>query len=103
MLAIQLAFLMCAQKEYKNNQLPMDRICEKNFTTYDIFLSSTLVDLGFKIEALDRTNEKRIEFCFQREKGLDKAIQAYWAHKLRVEPQSFSSNLKNLKNRIYSN
>lgn len=81
----------------------MNTTCEKYFTTYDIFLSSVLVSLGFKIEALDRTNKKRIEFCFQRGKGLDKAIKSYWANELRIEPQFFSANLKNLKNRIYSN
>lgn len=76
---------------------------EKYFSTYDIFLSSTLVTLGFKIEALDKQNKQKVEFCFIRENGLDETIQMYWARELRVEPQSFSANLKSLKNRIYSN
>lgn len=73
-----------------------------HFTTHDIFLSSTLATLGFKIEALDKENKQRVEFCFQREKSLDEAIQGYWARELRVEPQAFAANLKSLKNRIYS-
>lgn len=72
------------------------------FATYDIFLSSTLFTLGFKIETLDKQNKQKVEFYFLREKGLDEAIQSYWARELRVEPQAFAANLKSLKNRIYS-
>lgn len=80
----------------------MDVQYEKYFATHDIFLSSALITLGFKIEVLDKSNPQKVEFCFHRERGLDKAVQAYWALELQLEPQAFSSNLKNLKNRIYS-
>lgn len=80
----------------------MNVLHEKYFSTYDIFLSSTLVTLGFKIESLDKQNKQKVEFCFIREKELDETIQMYWARELRIEPQSFSANLKSLKNRIYS-
>ncbi len=72
------------------------------FLTYDIFLSSTLACLGFDIEALDKSNSYKVEFCFLRTPDLDSAIQAFWAKQLKVEPQCLFANLKALKNRIYS-
>lgn len=75
---------------------------EKYFTTYCIFLSSTLVTLGFRIDSLNKQNKQKVEFCFQREQGLDEAVQGYWARELRVEPQAFAANLKSIKNRLYS-
>lgn len=75
---------------------------EKYFTTYDIFLASTLESMGFKIVALDKKNPKKVEFCFQHAKGLDEAAHAYWLHELRLDPQIVTSNLKSLKNRLYS-
>ncbi len=75
---------------------------ERYFSTYDIFLCSTLVTLGFKIEALDKHNKQRVEFCFNRGQQLDEAVQMYWAREVRLEPQAFAANLKSLKNRIYS-
>lgn len=80
----------------------MNNQFEKHFTTHDIFLSSALITLGFKIDLLDKNNPQKVEFCFLREKGLDKAIQAYWGMELQLEPQAFSASLKNLKSRIYS-
>lgn len=80
----------------------MSDIHQNHFTTYDIFLSSTLVTLGFKVEALDKKNRRKVEFFFLRENGIDEAIQGYWARSLRIEPQAFAASLKSLKNRIYS-
>jgi len=80
----------------------MVNVHEKYFTTFDIFLGSTILTLGFRIEALNRQNKQKVEFYVLREEGLDALVQKYWARELLVEPQAFAANLKNLKNRIYS-
>lgn len=80
----------------------MTLACESIFPTYDIFLSATLLTLGFELEALDKTDARKVEFCFRRLPEMDTAIQRYWSKQLSVEPQAFSANLKMLKNRIYS-
>jgi hypothetical protein len=72
------------------------------FITYDLFLSSTLVTLGFRIDSLGKQDKQKVSFYFQRERGLDEAVQSYWAKSLLVEPQAFAANLKMVKNRIYS-
>jgi len=72
------------------------------FATYDIFLSSALDCLGYKIDCVDKSGGKRCCFYFVRDDGLDDSIQGYWAGQLRVEPKKLFSSLKNLKSRIYS-
>ncbi|MBI2196126.1 hypothetical protein HYU45_00775 [Candidatus Daviesbacteria bacterium] len=72
------------------------------FATYDIGLSSVLLSLGFALDSLDKTNPQKVQFIFQKNKGLAEAIQAYWAKRLTLEPQTLLANLKLLKNRLYS-
>lgn len=73
------------------------------FSTYCIFTSATILSLGFQLEAIDKSNPRKVEFCFPRSPQLDTVIQAYWAKQLQCEPQALFSNLKMLKNRIFSN
>ena len=72
------------------------------FTTFDLGLAAVLICLGFPLDSLDKTNPQKVKFILQRSNELDEAIQAYWAKTLRIEPQSLLTNLKFLKNRIYS-
>lgn len=81
----------------------MQKACESIFSTYDLFLSSVLLSLNFELEAIDKGDSRKVEFCFRRSSEMDTAIQAYWAKQLSVEPQALFANLKMLKNRIYSN
>jgi len=72
------------------------------FNTFDIYLAAILVSLGFEISKLDRTDTKRVEFCFKHNEKLDEIVQRYWDKELSLEPQALFANLKQLKNRIYS-
>lgn len=72
------------------------------FATHDIFLSSALACLGYKLDCVDKTNGSKCCFYFVRDDGLDDAIQMYWTSQLRIEPKDLFSSLKNLKSRIYS-
>ena len=71
------------------------------FSTFDLGLA-TVLSLSFPIESLNKSNSKKVEFVFKRQPGLDELVQRYWAKDLSVEPQLLFSNLKHLKNRLYS-
>lgn len=74
------------------------------FTTYDIGLASVLLTLDFILESLNKANPRKVQFIFQKpsDTSLDEAIQSYWDKTLRLEPQTLLTNLKLLKNRLYS-
>lgn len=80
----------------------MQKVCESVFSTYDIFLSATLLAVGFRLETIDKGDTRKVEFCFRRSPEMDTVIQAYWSKQLQCEPQALFANLKMLKNQIYS-
>lgn len=72
------------------------------FQTSDFALAITLISLGFKIYHIDRNDSSRVQFCFEREKGLDQAVTAFWTDEIRIEPKVLLLNHKLLKSRLYS-
>ena len=72
------------------------------FKTADLALCSTLCCYGYQIEAINRSNPSKAIFSIKRDGQLDKLIQSYFAHELKVEPLSFFNFLKEIKTRIYN-
>jgi hypothetical protein len=54
------------------------------------------------LDSIDKTSPSKAKFLFLRRDGLDETIQAFWARALKLEPLSVLTNLKILKNRLYS-
>jgi hypothetical protein len=73
------------------------------FETSDLNLSCVLLSLGYSLDSIDKTSPSKAKFLFVRSDGLDDVIQAFWARALKLEPLSILTNLKILKNRLYSN
>lgn len=71
------------------------------YMTPDLALASAL-SLWFPIEAIDKTNPQKAVFIFNREPGLEEAIESYWKKELKVEPQSYFAQIKSVKTRLYS-
>ena len=71
------------------------------FYTSDFPLCSVLIGCGFQPDSLDRSDERRTTFIFQKTKELEKAIQAYWNRELKVEPLALFDSQRYLKSRIY--
>jgi len=71
------------------------------FQTSDLGLATILYSFGYPIDALDRSDNRRILFLFKRCKEIDEVIQQYWARELGVEPLAFLGALKDVKSRIY--
>ena len=77
------------------------QITKGNYKTSDLSLI-TILSLSFPVKTIEKTNSKRLLFCFESTKELNKCIENYWAGDLQVEPQKFFNQLKTIKTRIYS-
>lgn len=73
-----------------------------NLCTFDLGAAALLVTAGFELIGLDKTNPRKVQFVFNRAKGIEKVVDGYWTDKAEVEARSFFDNIKMLKNRIYS-
>jgi len=70
------------------------------YATADLSLITTL-SLWYPIEGIDKTNSSKAIFFFKRDENLDKLLESYWRRELKVEPQSFFTQLKTIKTRLY--
>ncbi len=68
----------------------------------DLGLASTLSLMGFRIDRLDRSNPKRVTFCFGNDSGIQGAIDDYWSGSLLLSPSKLFAHQKLLKQRLYS-
>ena len=72
------------------------------FETSDLNLACVLLSLGYSLDCIDKSSPSKAKFLFVRNDGLDEAIQAFWTRALKLEPLGILTNLKILKNRLYS-
>ncbi len=70
------------------------------FSTSDLSLAATLITVGYSFHGIDKDNPQKVVFLIEKDVGIDKSVQEYFAYKLRVEPFHFFSALRNLKSRI---
>lgn len=89
---------MTTKKLFDNEYLEED----KKFSTFDLGLAATLVNLEFELRELDKTNPRKVEFIFQQTKGIQEAADRYWSNICHVNARTLVDNIKMLKNRIYS-
>ncbi|NCA93638.1 MAG: hypothetical protein EOM84_00505 [Sphingobacteriia bacterium] len=82
------------------------RISSDNYTnfylTYDLGCSSALVNSGFELVSLDKSNPKKVRLIFRRELGIEKVVDDYFANRLSLKARGFFDNIKSIKNRLYS-
>jgi len=71
------------------------------YQTSDLALVTTL-SLFYPIDSVDKTHPRRVLFVFKRNEKLNEIIKCYWHGELKVEPQKFFNQLKNIKTRIYA-
>lgn len=92
-------------------KLPKNQI-EKNvspetdnqvLSTFDLGCAAALITAGFELLSLDRENPRKVKFIFRRGNGIEKAAEDFWSDRLEQKSRSFWDNIKNLKNRLYSN
>jgi len=80
---------------------------EKNYSTRDLTLASTLLTLEFELVNISFQYEgtKNLPigyFEFKNNSNLESTIQKYWSRGLAVEPMLFQSNVRALKSQIHN-
>lgn len=68
----------------------------------DLGCAAALQTAGFELLALDRENPHKVKFVFRREADIEKVADDFWSDRLEQKSRSFWDNIKNLKNRLYS-
>lgn len=91
--------LQCNQSE-KLQCIPLDG--EDVMAVSDLGCAAALVTADFSLLTLDRTNPRKVRFIFRREAGIEKIADNFWSDNLEQKSRSFWDNIKNLKNRLYS-
>lgn len=73
---------------------------ENYYRTSDMALA-TVLSLTHVIEDVDRRDPRRATFKFRHTADLNKVVDMYWKHELRIDPLQFFNQLKLLKSRLY--
>jgi|SRR3989344_4535586 len=68
----------------------------------DLGCAAALVTAGFELLTLDRANIRKVRFIFRRGARIKKVADNFWSDRLEQKSRSFWDNIKNLKNRLYS-
>lgn len=84
--------------QYMNQSL----VSETDFYRTSDLALATVISLHYPIEAIDHQNPRKALFSFSRNEKLDELIKGYWRGELKVEPQSFFNQLRQIKSRIYA-
>jgi hypothetical protein len=76
----------------------------KLFKTRDFYQAVVLMTSELDLLSLEKSSEKFVTFCFSDPKSLaSKIIEQYWSDELRINPKDLIRNIKELKNRLYTN
>ena len=90
----------------RNDQAGVNDNPSKNkgtFSLYDLGCAAALTTADFELLTLDRENPRKVKFVFRRDVGIEKVADDFWADRLKQKSRSYWDNVKNLKNRLYSN
>lgn len=68
----------------------------------DLGCAAALVTADFDLLTLDRASPRKVRFIFRRKIGIEKVADDFWSDRLEQKSRSFWDNVKNLKNRLYS-
>jgi hypothetical protein len=72
-----------------------------NYCTTDLGLAATLLCVGCKLEALDKSNSRRALFIFEQTSDLNRALNNYWQDSAVVNPRAYFDSIRMLKSRLY--
>ena len=71
------------------------------FRTADLALAAALCVSRFGVDSVEKVDQQRLVFIFERNERLNDAVDQYWRGEMLVEPQTYFNQLKVLKARIY--
>lgn len=73
---------------------------EELYKTSDLSLAVTL-SLFFPILGIEKMNPNRAYFLFEHTDELQNTTKKYWNGELKIEPKSYSIQLRQLRTRVY--
>lgn len=71
------------------------------YLTSDLALATAL-NMSFPLEDIDRGNPKRAVFVFRRSPELEKTVDDFFRNEIKVSPQIYFNQLRDIKARLYS-
>jgi len=75
---------------------------EDEYSTNDLAIAAVIVDHGYPVKDIDRSNPKRVIFIFSDEnKTISLLVDGYWQNILLVNPRGYFDTIKHLKSRVY--
>jgi len=92
-------------KKLQNSQSELQYIPlegEEIMAVVDLGCAAALLTADFSLLTLDRENPRKVRFIFRREVGIERVADDFWSDRLEQKSRSFWDNIKNLKNRLYS-
>lgn len=82
-------------------KMTMKQTINTFFLTSDLALATAL-NMSFPVEDIDRSNPRKAVFLFRRSVELEAMVDKYFNNEIKVSPQSYFNQLRDLKNRLYS-
>lgn len=70
------------------------------FTTYDSDITAALAAKGFPLDSIQKQEDGRVAFLFERSEHIDEAIQLYWSGNYLVDAKSLLIEVRKLKHLI---
>ena len=71
------------------------------YITSDLALATT-ISLQFPIQDIDRSNPRKAVFVFLRSTELENLVEGYFRNELKISPQTFFNQLRDIKSRLYA-
>jgi len=73
-----------------------------HFFVADLGAAACLLTAGFELLTLDRKNPRKVRFVFRRGAEIEKIADDFYFDRIQQKSRLFWDNIKNLKNRLYS-
>jgi len=77
------------------------QINSDTYITSDLALATT-ISLQFPIQDIDRSNPRKAVFVFLRSSELEDLVEGYFRNELKISPQTFFNQLRDIKSRLYA-
>jgi len=75
----------------------------ESYITKDFYIASLLRALGFRLQSLDRSQGKFVNFIFaDPENKAQEAISQYWNRNIQVDARTMVEAINEFKTRLYA-
>jgi hypothetical protein len=72
------------------------------YETTDLGLAASLCCVGYRVVDVDKSNPKRVVFCFENNFELKTKVSEFWDNSLLIPASTLLENIRLLKSRIYA-